>query len=270
MSDGTKDISSLAGFPVTLNEDGTLVFGEGAVKVDPDIRRLQDARAVLLYPDEAGPETLYRMYRGAGLAADQKSISDSSLRFDLTVLSPGTIGSEYVKTVGHYHPKAPGHPWTYPEVYQVIHGRAHFLLQRGGDVTGEVEDFAVADFEPGDILVIPPFYGHVTTNPGEDYMVMANWICNAFASSYDPVRLRKGVVYYDVEYKGQSVFMPNDSYMTRPKPRLLEPGDYPELGLIRGKSMYASYFSGARLDFLVKPSLAEDLWAQMDISPAPY
>lgn len=264
------DLSDLAGFPVFMNDAGLLSFGDGAVQVQPDVRKLEDASQVLLYPGETGPEILYWMYRGAGLVKDQKAISDASLRFDLTVLAPGTIGSEYVKTVGHYHPKVPGQPWSYPEVYQVLHGKAHFLLQRGGDVTGQLEDFAVADFDAGDILVIPPFYGHVTVNPSDGYMVMANWICKDFSSSYDPIKLRKGVAYYDVEYKGQSMFMPNESYESHPKPRLLKPVDYPGLGLTRGHSMYAAWQSGANLGFLAKPSLQEGLWQEMGLTPGGF
>jgi len=270
LGEGLLDLTKLAGFPVFMDDKGRLSFGEGAVQVEPDVRKLKDASSVLLYPDEDGPEILYWMYRGAGLAKDQRAIADSSLRFDLTVLSPGTIGSEYVKTVGHYHPRVPGQPWSYPEVYQVLHGKAHFLLQRGGEVTGQVEDFAVAEFEAGDTLLIPPFYGHVTVNPADGYLVMANWICRDFSSSYEPIRLRKGVAYYDVEYKGQSIFMPNESYESHPKPRLIKPTDYPKLGLFRGQSMYTAWQNGADLGFLVKPSLQEDLWREMGLTPGGY
>ena len=34
-------------------------------------------------------------------------MEDAGLRYDITVIYPGLIGSEYVKTLGHYHPKVP-------------------------------------------------------------------------------------------------------------------------------------------------------------------
>lgn len=258
-------LSELAGFQVSLGEDGRLVFGEGVVSPEPSARSLEDLSQVLLYPGEPGPNPLYLMYRGTGLAKDQRAMEDAGLRYDITVIYPGLIGSEYVKTLGHYHPKVPGQPWAYPEVYQVLHGRAHFLLQRGGEVSGQVDDFAVADFEAGDILIIPPFYGHVTANPGNKPLVLANWIARDFQSVYDPIRLRKGLAFYDVEYKGQSTFMPNDSYGEHPKPRLMKPDSYPEFGLIRGKSMYRAWQEGASLDFLVKPSRAVKLWEAVGV-----
>lgn len=260
-------LSLLAGFPLSIAEDGSLVFGEDAKAPVPSSRRLEDAAPVLLYPSEDGPAVLYDMYRGTGLMKDLKAIRDSGLRFDVTVIYPGKIGSEYVKTVGHYHPKVPGEPWTYPEIYQVLSGKAHFLMQRGGEVSGEVDDFVVADFEQGDILLIPPFYAHVTVNPGQGPVVLANWIAADFESVYEPIRLRKGLAFYDVEYKGQSIFMPNDSYGSHPKPRLVKPCDYPEIGLKRGESIYEAWQHGADLRFLRKPSLLSKVWESMGVRP---
>jgi len=260
-------IADLAGFPVSLDEEGALRFGPGVVAPVPSLRKLQDASQVLLYPGEEGPPILYAMYRGTGLEKDRWAMESAGLRYDITVIFPGTIGSEYVKTVGHYHPKVPGQPWTYPEVYQVLSGKAHFLLQRGGEISGEVEDFIVADFSAGDILVIPPFYAHVTTNPGGEPLVMANWIASDFQSVYDPVRLRKGLAFYDVEYKDESIFMPNESYGSHPKPRLWAISDYPELGLRRGQSMYSAWQAGADLGFLRKPALKSGLWESLGVDP---
>lgn len=260
-------LSRLAGFPVSLGADGRLVFGPGVVAPEPAARSIDEVAPVLLYPGEEGPETLYLMYRGTGLKEDQRGIENAGLRYDITVVTPGTIGSEFIKTAGHYHPKVPGQPWTYPEIYQVLYGEAHFLLQRGGEVSGEVEDFAVADFKAGDILMIPPYYGHVTTNPGEQPLVMANWIASEFQSVYEPVRLRKGLAFYDVEYKGESIFMPNDSYESHPKPTLVKRNSFPEIGLVAGESMYEAWKKGADLAFLRKPSLKQDLWQAMGVLP---
>ncbi len=118
----------------------------------------------------------------------------------------------------------------------------------------------MADFDKGDILLIPPHYAHVTVNPGSEPLVIANWIARDCSSVYEPIRARKGMAYYDVEYKGQSIFMPNDTYSEHPKPRLEKPRDFPEVGLYRGKSIYGSWQDGADLGFLVKPHLYESLW----------
>lgn len=261
----TKALADYAGLPLTLNEEGLLEFSGDSVKVVPEERALSELSEVLLYSGEKGPEVLYRMYRDTGLEKDRKNIQSQGLRYDVTVIYPGVIGQEYVKTLGHYHPKAPGDLFTYPEVYQVLQGEAHFLLQKGGDISGEIEDFAVAAFHPGDILIIPPFYGHATVNPKDEPLVMANWIAREFASSYDAVKLRKGLAYYEVNHKGEMTFMPNDSYSLHPKPRMIEPANLPQYGLSSGESIYKAWQDGADLRWLVKPSLAQDLWRSMGL-----
>jgi|GEM_PF-2282682 glucose-6-phosphate isomerase len=40
------------------------------------------------------------------------------------------MGLEFVKTCGHYHPPVnPKLRYTYPEMYEVLEGDAHYLLQ---------------------------------------------------------------------------------------------------------------------------------------------
>jgi len=70
------------------------------------------------------------MYDGVALPDDRPAIERAGLRFDLTVLRPAIIGEEPVKTLGHYHNLAPG-GLPYPELYQVVFGHAHFVLQLG-------------------------------------------------------------------------------------------------------------------------------------------
>lgn len=258
----------LAGFEVYLMDDGELAFGGEVIAPAPELRTIEDVRDVCLYKHGDGPRVLYRMYRRTGESSVQRFMEREGLRYDITVLTPGKIDFEYVKTVGHAHPVAPGGMWTYPEVYQVLYGRAHFLLQRGEDLSGEVEDFAVADFEPGDILVVWPNYAHVTVNPGDSYLVMANFVARNFRSVYETVRKRRGLAYYNVEYKGQSIFVPNENYSRHPRPRLIKPRDWPELGLARGTSMYSSWKAQeARLDFLTDPGRYGGLWEREGIRP---
>ncbi len=260
------DLSNMGGFPLTLRTDGYLEFGQDVMAPSPEARKLGDMACVLLYPEQDGPKVLYHMYRATGLKRDRIAMMNAGLRYDITVIHPGTIGSEYVKTLGHYHPLAPGQMYAYPEVYQVLYGKAHFLMQKGGEVSGEVEDFVIADFETGDILLVPPFYGHVTVNPASQPLVMSNWVFKDFASVYEPIKTRKGMAYYNVEYKGESIFMPNDKYGRHPKPRLQKAKDFANFGLYKGKSIYKAWQDGADLHFLVKPYLYAEFWESLGVS----
>jgi glucose-6-phosphate isomerase, archaeal len=85
-------------------------------------------------------------------------LRESSLRYDVTVTLPGALGEEFVKTAGHYHTRSPAGP-TYPEVYEVLNGRAAFVLQRVDDPEGsepEVQEVWVAVCVPGEKIVNPP------------------------------------------------------------------------------------------------------------------
>ena len=55
-------------------------------------------------------------------------------------------------------------------------GIAHFLLQ-----TKKLDDVVLIKALKGDIIVIPPGYGHVTINPTLDHpLTMANLVSTAF------------------------------------------------------------------------------------------
>jgi glucose-6-phosphate isomerase len=69
------------------------------------------------------------------------------------------LGGEYVKTKGHHHPENPAGTG-YPELYEVLDGTAHFQLQ-----TKALDDVVLIEVHKGDIIAIPPGYGHVTINP---------------------------------------------------------------------------------------------------------
>lgn len=94
------------------------------------------------------------------------------LRYDITVIPPAKFGKEYVKTAGHYHPKAPKSDVSYTEIYQVLEGSATYLLQKAGR-KGRVLDVAVVEAEKGDIVFIPPDYGHITINRSDKVLKMA-------------------------------------------------------------------------------------------------
>ncbi|MEW6522421.1 MAG: glucose-6-phosphate isomerase family protein [Bacillota bacterium] len=234
------DLSGACGVPVSLGSDGiSLKFGPGVNMVEPDVRCLDDMREVLYNQTAAGPQELYYMYRGISRAEDAQAHARAGLRFDITVLRGELVGTEYLKTAGHYHPAVPGGNLTYPELYQVLHGHAHYLLQKVGESPGELADVVIIDAGPGDRVLVPPGYGHITINPGPGPLVMANWVASGFSSVYEPMRAHRGGAYYEVEEEGQGLFVENDHYQHVPEPRLVEPGVPEELGLPGGGPLYS-------------------------------
>lgn len=242
----STDLSERIGLPLASARDGRVIFGGGLPEVTPEARTLEAMRPVLYNQTATEPEELYYMYRGLGRPEDTERFARHNLRFDLTVLVPGLVGGEYVKTAGHYHPAIPGRSETYPELYQVIAGRAHYLLQRPGrdgdgadPGDGKLEEVAIVEAGPGDALYVPPGYGHVTINTGPEPLIMVNVVDSSFASVYEPYRERHGAAYYEIEDRGQNYVVANDHYDHPPEPRLGRPTDLGRLGLSPGVPLYA-------------------------------
>lgn len=236
MASDFTDVSERTGLPLKVGPDGRILFGDGLPEVVPEPRTLEDMRPVLYNQTAVEPAELYYMYRGLGRPDEVARIGRHHLRYDLTVLVPGLVGGEYVKTAGHYHPAIPGRNQTYPELYQVIAGQAHYLLQRP-DEHG-LSDVVIVDAGPGDALYVPPGYGHVTINPGRQPLVMVNVVDGSFHSIYGPYRERHGAAYYEIEDHDRNYVVANAHYENPPEPRLARPTDLARLGLRPGVPLY--------------------------------
>jgi len=82
----------------------------------------------------------------------------------------------------------------YPELYEVVEGVAHFLLQKK-----TLEHIILVKAAKGDIVLISPGYGHVTINPSEEEtLVMANLVSTAFESEYAFYENMHGAAWYEL------------------------------------------------------------------------
>lgn len=127
---------------------------------------------------------LYYMYRAV--------YEYEKLRFDITHILGNLIGTEHNKTYGHYHPKAKDGV-VYPELYQVLKGNATFILQK--KTAGGV-DVLIIDAKEKEVVIFPPEYGHVSVNPGNKDLVLANIVSNSFESDYSEYKNKRGAAYY--------------------------------------------------------------------------
>jgi glucose-6-phosphate isomerase len=225
----------------------------GAVTREPDVRVLDEMRGLLLdteYANGASNRPLYYMYRNLYRTEHHESVMhDHDLRFDITVMAHQPLGREYVKTKGHYHPEA-AHGVAYPEIYEVMDGTAHYLLQKT-DSSGGVADVIVVKASAGDKVIIPPGYGHITINPSDQPLKMANWVSTQFESQYGDMVEKQGGAYYET-IAGD--WVRNQQYASVPDIRFTEPVDIDELDIVSGDdSMYRLIESPNKLAFLNRP-----------------
>ena len=240
-----------------------LKFGERLI--EPDVRRLYDLRDVAFdtaWFEAAGDRDAYYMYRDLALTlADAETIMQHQLRYDITIIPPFNMGLEFVKTYGHYHPRTNVKlRYTYPEIYEVLEGDAHYLLQRARNES--VDEIILVKATRGDKVIVPPNYGHVTINPSQRTLKMANWVCRSFNSVYEPYAKLRGGAYYEL-INGR--LLHNKAYHNVPEIRVAYPTEVPDQGLIKRKPMYELVEEPYLLAFLTAPEAHAALFQELYI-----
>ncbi len=232
-------------------------------RVKPDIRKLDDMREVVYdknWLQTTEDKDLYYMYRDLYISKrDHALIKENDVRYDITIIPPSNMGSEYVKTAGHYHPKVKGTDYTYPEVYEVLSGEAHYLLQKYEN--SRVTDVVLVEAKEGDKVIVPPNYGHVTINSSNKELKMANWVSNQFSSIYEPYRECKGAVYFELT---DGRLIKNENYANLPEIRHLKPTNLKELGFSKNKEMYGLIRDPEKLQYLNYPHEYQWIWEKLD------
>lgn len=200
-----------------------------------------------------GPDiALYSMFRE--VVQDEKDriwLRKDDIRYDITVIPPMNLCGEWVKTYGHFHPDNPSGTG-YPEIYEVLHGRARYLLQHR-----EGKRFIVIPARKGQTVLIPPGFGHVTVNPGaETPLVMANLVSNQFSSEYGEFGRCRGASYYLL---ADGTLEKNPRYPHMPFPEQFEPHVVTPPCLAQ-KSLYDLVRERFDLGFLNNPENYPDLF----------
>ncbi|MFC1786701.1 glucose-6-phosphate isomerase family protein [Halobacteriota archaeon] len=234
----------------------------GGKTAEPHVRMLDDMKDVIYdkrWLKNAGNFDLYYMYRDLSLSKrDKEIIKKNGLRYDITVMPPRVLGVEYVKTAGHYHPPVPEAKMSYVEVYEVLNGEAHYLLQKCQN--DDFMDVVLIKAGRGDKVIIPPDYGHVTINPSNKELRMCNWVARDFSSVYEPIKEKGGAAYFELV----TGFLKNENYGNVPELRYLEPTNFSEVGLRKNREMYGLIRDDSTLlDFLTKPQDYEWLFEKV-------
>jgi glucose-6-phosphate isomerase, archaeal len=156
----------------------------------------------------------YRMLNGVRHEADEH-LDGLPLRYELTAMTGRPIGWEAAKTAGHVHVRPRGAALGYPEIVEVLHGEAGFLIA----------DLATTAHGPhsrrawlvraraGEQVILPPELAHVTIDLGAGPLVFSDVIDREAAGIYGGVASARGFGWY-VGADGQ--LRPNEHYRTAP------------------------------------------------------
>lgn len=247
------NLSRFSSLPIKLNTEINKLIFPHEIKTSPDIRYLKELKPVL-YEETSLPDNfeIYYMYRDVCKPRNRAIMTRANLRYDLTVIPSLLIGKEYIKTLGHYHPLVGNSNLTYPEIYEVLNGTAHFLLQKVDTV--KVENITLVEAKSGEKIIIPPNYGHVTINPCMETLVMSNMVGRDFSSIYQPIIEMRGAAYYELFINGKIEYVKNARYAHVPPLKREKLVSLKAFNLREDKPIYESFEDDPRVfDFLVHP-----------------
>ena len=243
-----KDLRAISGLDLKLN-NFKLIYNNEIYSVEPKPREYTEAIPVYLKKDDY-KQMLYWMYRYFEAKKDRKTFDKKELEYDLTVMKSGQIGEEFIKTVGHYHARVNKTEITYPEVYEVVEGKIEYLLQTMPDKKGKV-DVILVQAEEGDKVVVPPGYGHISINVGNDVAVSSN---------LQKADLPAGADYsFFQEHEGGAFYRSDKGLESNPrykinKLRVVKPLERADLGLKKTQPLYSSFLKNPEIfDYLVNP-----------------
>ena len=224
---------------------------------EPAVRTAEDLRGVLANPGCTCTGPVYYMYRDVAWSSEDRSwLAVQELRFDITVIPPRDLCGEYNKTKGHYHPADPSGTGS-PEIDEVLAGEAHYLIQNH-DCTDVVMIAACA----GEIVVVPPGYGHVTINPTHSTVLqMANIVSSRFSSNYSGYEAQNGAAFFEWIQEG---LVKNPTYRNLPDLRLVRAQRLADVKDAIPDPLYNLIENRAPvLDFLNHPEKFESLFREL-------
>ena len=257
------DISLECGLSVKLdNISFKLILDESLLlEKEPEERKLEELQSVLYQKDVQEPEKLYTLFNNVGSARARNFLLEHGLRYDIGIMPPLKIGTEYIKTIGHYHAKSPGMILPYAEVYEIVSGRAHFLLQKQDEKDDSiVTDIVWLEAKKGDRLIMPPDYAHVTINPGPEALVLSNLAAVSGAQSYSRIVKMGGFAYFNIEEGGNSTFVRNPKYIDVPPIRKVPFKDLGETGIDSTQPIYTTVLKEPKkFSFITKPQLLDKI-----------
>lgn len=255
-----QSLERTAGLPIALDPQACRIRFTGDVAAERETSRsFEEMKEFIADPSASSAlPDIYFMYRNVSRRADQPAIAAAHLRYDITVIPPGAFSGgrrEFYRTAGHYHALRPDGKTAYPEIYEVLSGRAHWLLQRPAPGQPEIiEECHVIVAGPGEKVVLLPGYGHISVNAGTEPLVLANWINDTFAYDYEPYRRLRGSGWLMFDGGADGViFEKNPRYGSVAELKKFRPKEVPEFCLSRSEPSYTLARQLEKIRFLSAP-----------------
>jgi hypothetical protein len=80
---------------------------------------------------------------------DMEEWGRAGIGYGIVFFPPGVFGGEFVKSSGQYHAVLAGHTRATPEIYTVLVGRGHFMLQHSAPPYDDITDAVLVEVNAG-------------------------------------------------------------------------------------------------------------------------
>lgn len=241
------NLQKISGLPIVFNKKNlTLEFRGDFPFIKKSERSLEELRPFLKNPEvKNGPDPVYYVWRCAHLKKNNEKIKNNNLRYDITLIPPGKIDGEFVKTAGHRH-------LSYPEIFEVLCGRAYFLIQSFDNNPKNIKSAFLIEAGPGEKLLISADCGHNIINVFNEPLLTANWVSDKAVYDYESYKNNRGASYYFLGNGNLIDIVKNPNY-----------DSVPEIKKIRAKkdprSLYSLVNNLEKLRFLNYPEEFENV-----------
>jgi glucose-6-phosphate isomerase len=193
------NLEKISGLPLEVDSDTcTFILGKDLNEPSYRVRMLHDLDAVWANPVPDFDRVIYQYTSGLWLEEDEVMWKKANIIYGVVVFVPGRFAGEYNKSSGQYHPIIPPNTMGSPEVYSVFHGTGHFLLQKSIPPYDTIQDAVLVEVQPGESFIIPPDYGHLQINPGNEPLIFSYAAMDGMHGVYEPFRKTRGAIYYEI------------------------------------------------------------------------
>ena len=256
------DLEQKSGLKLSFDDQNfQLVFEDPNIVLERFDIRTKRALAPFIKNKNAksSRENIYYTYRNLIRKSDEEIINSANLRYDITLIPPGSFvyknQKELARTAGHYHEIKAGTGLGFPEVYEVVYGKATWLMQKPEESDyAKLSKIYLVDAEAGEKAVMLPGFGHISINTTGEPLILANWIGNNFKYNYEPYKKYRGGGYWIQEDEtGKVIFEKNMNYSRVPELKKLKPRELPEFGFYKTEPIYRLIHDFPRLRFLLFP-----------------
>ncbi len=134
-------------------------------------------------------QILYYTYGGICRKEDQQIFIANGITYEYSILLPGTIHGECIKTHGHIHAENPQNHTRRAEAFEILYGEGYFQLFRKVSAAWEI---IMLHMKEGDCILVPNDFYHLSINTGKKPFIFADLIKDDVECNYVDLVHRHG------------------------------------------------------------------------------